>query len=265
MSIKGTIGEPVSRLEGELKVTGDARYAGDYPAADLLYGYVVNSVITKGTIEKMDTSRALAVPGVVKVFTHENKPSLAWFDFKYADMDAPPGSVFKPLHDDKILYNGQPIALVVADTFEAARFAATLVQVVYKEESFSTNIHDNAGKARDPKKGLATLLKPPPPKPQGDFDQAFSGAAAQVTAHIEHGTEHHNPMELFATTTVYEGKGKLTIYDKTQGTVNSQLYVCNVFGLKFKNVRVVSPYVGGAFGSVVAAAVPAVYVRDGSA
>src|SRR3954465_6172919 len=125
------VGQPVSRLEGKLKVKGEAKYAGEYNQSPVLYGYVVNSTITRGKILDIDSSSAKALPGVIEVFTHENRPSLAWFDFQYADMDAPPGKVFKPLKDTEIRYNGQPIALVVAETFEMARYAATLVKVNY--------------------------------------------------------------------------------------------------------------------------------------
>ncbi|MDJ1500893.1 xanthine dehydrogenase family protein molybdopterin-binding subunit [Xanthocytophaga agilis] len=249
MSTQPLIGQSVSRLEGHLKVTGKAKYAGDYTTSGLLYGYIVNSTITKGKITAIHTEEAKALTGVIEVFSHENKPSLAWLDLKYADMDAPPGTVFKPLHDGDILCNGQPIALVVAETFELARYAASLVRVEYEEEHFETNLKNNLDKARAPKIGLATLLKPLPPKPVGDFEKAFNQSYAQVEAEYSHGTEHHNPLELFATTTIYEKDGKLTIYDKTQGTVNCQVYVANVFGLSFKDVRVISPYVGGAFGS----------------
>ncbi len=200
----------------------------------------------------MDTVRAEAIPGIIKVFTHLNRPSLARFDLQYADMDAPPGSPFRPLDTDEIHYNGQPIALIVASEWEAARYAATLVQVEYETRPFETNLAANLNSARLPKMGLATFLKPPPPKPKGNFDEAFNASPVQVSAEFTHGTEHHNPLELFASTVVYEGKGKLTIYDKTQGTVNSQLYVANVFGLKYKDVRVISPFVGGHSGQACA-------------
>jgi len=244
-----SIGQPLSRLEGHLKVTGNAKYAGEYPAKDLLYGYVVNSTITKGKIALIDTSEAKALEGVVEIFTHENRPSTAWFDFQYADMDAPPGTVFRPLKNNEIKYNGQPIALVVAETFEMARYAATKVKLAYTEEEFETDMEANIAKARKPQMGLASILKPPPPKPKGDFEGAYKNSFAQVEGEFRHGTEHHNPMEMFATTVLYEGKDKLKIYDKTQGTINSQMYVANVFGLKMKNVQVIAPYVGGGFGS----------------
>ncbi|GGF28498.1 xanthine dehydrogenase family protein molybdopterin-binding subunit [Flavobacterium limi] len=249
MENKLLVGKPVSRLEGFEKVTGNAKYAAEYAAPDLLYGYVVNSTITKGKILSVDVSAVLELAGVVKVFTHENRPGLAWFDLQYADMDAPPGTVFKPLSDNKIRYNGQPIALIVAEDFETARYASTLLKFVFEEEPFDTLLTQNLEKARNPKKGMSTPLKPPPPKPKGDFEKAYKNAPFQASGDFLHATEHHNPMELYATTTVYEGEGKLTIYDKTQGTINNQLYVANVFGLKYKNVRVLAPYVGGAFGS----------------
>nr|WP_314498806.1 xanthine dehydrogenase family protein molybdopterin-binding subunit [uncultured Chryseobacterium sp.] len=244
-----SVGTAVSRLEGELKVTGSAKYAGEYDAPDLLYGYVVNSSITKGKIKAIDTSEIKKLEGVIEVFTHDNRPSTAWFDFQYADMDAPPGTVFKPLKDNEIRYNGQPVALVVAETFEMARYAATKLDIVYEKESFETDLKSNLEKARDPKKGLASMLKPPPPKPTGDFEKEYANSFVQMESHFGHGTEHHNPMEMYASTVIYEGKDKLKIYDKTQGTINSQMYVANVFGLKMKNVQIIAPFVGGGFGS----------------
>jgi len=244
-----SIGKPISRLEGHQKVTGIAKYAGDYDAQDLLYGYVLNSSITKGKIAIIDTMYAKGMEGVIEVFTHENRPSTAWFDFQYADMDAPPGTVFKPLKDNEIKYNGQPIALVIAETFEMARYAATKIKLTYIEEEFATDLQINIDNARDPKNGLASLLKPPPPKPKGDFEKAYQNSYVQSSGEFRHGTEHHNPLEMFATTVLYEGKNKLKIYDKTQGTINSKMYVANVFGLKMKNVQVIAPFVGGAFGS----------------
>jgi len=244
-----SVGKPISRLEGHLKVTGSAKYAGEYEAEDLLYGYVVNSTITKGKIKSIDTSEVKKLDGIIEVFTHDNRPSTAWFDFQYADMDAPPGTVFKPLKDNEIKYNGQPIALVVAETFEMARYAATKIDIVYEEDIFETNLKSNLDHSRDPKKGLASMLKPPPPKPTGNFDEAYENSFVKIDSHFSHGTEHHNPMEMYASTVIYEGKDKLKIYDKTQGTINSQMYVANVFGLKMKNVQVISPFVGGGFGS----------------
>jgi xanthine dehydrogenase YagR molybdenum-binding subunit len=249
MTTQKSVGQPVSRLEGKQKVTGTAKYAAEYNVPNLLYGYVVNSTITKGKIVDIDVAAAKALPGVIDVLHHHNRPKLAWFDLQYADLDAPPGTVLKPLHDEDVKFNGQPVALVVAEDFETARYAATLVRIEYEQKPFEVCIENNLDKARPAKKGLATALKPPPPPPTGDFEKAYQASPCKVDATYRHGVEHHNPIELFATTTLYDGEGKLTIYDKTQGTINNQSFVANVFGLHYKNVRVLAPFVGGAFGS----------------
>ncbi|GAB3768098.1 xanthine dehydrogenase family protein molybdopterin-binding subunit [Spirosoma horti] len=244
-----SIGKPISRVDGVDKVTGKAKYAAEFNVPDLAYGVVVSSAIAKGKINHIDTSDALSLDGVLAVFTHENRPKLAWFDISYKDQDAPPGSPFRPLYDATIKYSGQPIALVVAETFELARYAATLIRVDYKEVSHETSLEANLHQARKPKSGIASLLKPPPPKPRGDFEKAYTEAPVAMNGRYVHAAEHHNPMELFATTVAYEKGGKLTIYDKTQGVTNSILYVTQVFNIPFKDVRVLSPYMGGGFGS----------------
>ncbi|MEZ0542488.1 xanthine dehydrogenase family protein molybdopterin-binding subunit [Fibrella arboris] len=248
------IGQPVKRVDGADKVTGKAKYAAEFNVPGLTYGYVVSSALVKGKITSIDTTAALAVPGVLEVFTHENRPKTAWFDMNYKDMDAPPGSPFRPLHDEKIKYSGQPIALVVAETFELARYAASLVKTTYDMEEHETDLEAHLADARDPAVGVASLLKPPPPKPRGNADMAMLAADVSIKARHVHGPQHHNPMEMFATTVEYgkedkDGKPYLTIYDKTQGAYNSQLYVAQIFDLPFSHVRVISPYVGGGFGS----------------
>ncbi len=243
-------GSPVNRVDGVAKVTGAAKYAAEHHPPGLLHGYIINSTITRGTIAVMDPREALNVPGVIDVFYHDNRPSLAWFDIQYSDMDAPPGSPFRPLKDPKIKFNGQPIGLVVAETFEIARYAATLVKISYEEdEVIETDIVEHLEKSREPKKGLLSAVKPQPPKPKGNFEKAWAKAPYRTEQQLKHGQEYHNPMEMYASTAVYEGKGKVTIYEKTQGPINNQLYVANVFGLRYKDVRIVSPFVGGAFGS----------------
>ena len=240
------IGKPESRVDGKLKVTGAAKYAAEFDAPDLAYGYVVLSEVAKGKIAKIDTSKAEATEGVVKVFTHENRPQTAWFDRSYKDEVAPPGSPFRPLYDENVLYNMQPIALVVAEDFETARYAATLVKVEYKTEPHQTDLNEMREEAYAPKKRSGI---PAPPPPRGDAEKAFDNAAVKFEAEYSQPPEHHNPMEMHASTVVYEPDGKLTIYDKTQGTQNSQGYVCGIFGLSTDDVRVMSPFVGGGFGS----------------
>ena len=104
------VGSPRSRVDGRLKVTGAAQYAGEFTASDLLHGYIVSGAVAKGRIKRLDTSAALAVPGVVQVFTHENRPRTAWLNSSYKDQVGPPGAPFRALHDDKIVYSDQHIA-----------------------------------------------------------------------------------------------------------------------------------------------------------
>ena len=123
------IGQPIDRVDGHAKVTGRAKYAAEYNVPNLAYGVVVSSVIAKGRITKIVTNEALHLEGVIQVFTHENAPAASSLDKSYQDDVAPPGSPFRPLRDDRIMFSGQPVALVVAETFELARYAASLVRV----------------------------------------------------------------------------------------------------------------------------------------
>ena len=192
---------------------------------------------------------AREVEGVIDVLHHLRRPKLGYFDMQYSDMDAPPGSPFRPFYKAEVQFADQPVALVIADTFEAARYAASLLEVSYEQAPFEVDLRKNLHTARKPKEGIDSLLKPMPPDDYGDFDSAYAAADATFEGEFYHRSQHHNPMEMHATTTVYEGDGKLTIYDKTQGTTNSQLYVSGVFGLKMSDVRVIAPFVGGGFGS----------------
>src|SRR6476661_412268 len=135
-----TVGMPVSRVDGPVKVTGQAKYAAEFNMPDLAHGFVVSSAIAKGRIKKVNRRAALAVPGVIEVFAHDNRPAVASSHKKYSDEAASPGSPFRPLYDDQVLYAGQPIALVIAEEFEIARFAATLVDIEYEPEEAITDI-----------------------------------------------------------------------------------------------------------------------------
>lgn len=244
-STGGPVGKPLSRVDGPLKVTGAARYAAEFRAEGMLYGVVVSGTVAKGAIKALDASAALAVPGVVHVFTHENRPRTAWFDSKWRDEVAPPGSPFRPLYDEHVHYSGQPVALVVADTFEAARCAASLVAVTYFPKAHETDLKAARAKAAAPPKYRMSTDEP---MPRGNADKALKAAAVRVDAEYTQPAEFHNPMEVHATTAVYEPDATLTVYDKIQGAGTSHTFVCNVFGLAKEQVRVVSPFVGGAFG-----------------
>ena len=241
------LGPELNRVDGPAKVTGSAAYAAEYRAEGLLYGVIVSSPIAHGRITELDAGPALALPGVVKVFSHLNRPSLAWFDSGWKDDDAPHGSPFRPLYDNKISHSQQPIALVVAETFEQARHGASVLKVSFKTEPHETDLRANLGRAREPQKGKGGYE--PPPKPRGDADAALASAPVRISAEYETPAEHHNPMEMFATTVVYGTGGKLTVYDKTQGVVNVQSYLHKVFGLATSDLVVRTPYMGGGFGS----------------
>jgi len=240
------IGTPASRVDGRAKVTGAAKYAGEFNATGLAYGSVVTSSIAKGRIIRIDASEALRVDGVIDVLTHENRPRMASTDAAYEDDVAPAGSPFRPLYDDRILFGRQPIALVVAEEWEIARFAASLIRVEYKEEAHVTDVYRQRGKAVAIKPGADLFA---PPKPRGRAKPAFAAAEGRHDGEYYVPIEHHNPMEPFASTVLWDGDGRLTVYDKTQGVQNVQRYLCSVFGMKPDEVRVMSQFVGGAFGS----------------
>ena len=235
------IGTPTSRVDGRDKVTGAAKYAGEFMAPDLAFASVVSSTIAKGRIASIDVSEAMKVGGVIAVLTHKNRPPMADNDKAYKDDVAPEkGSPFRPLYDNKIMFNGQPIALVVAEDSETARFVSSLIRVDYEEEPHVTDLY----RKRDDAFSLEE-----PAKPRGDAAKAFAAAAVRHEGEYYVPIEHHNPMEPYASTVTWDGDGKLTVYDKTQGVQNVQRDVCSIFDLKPENVRVMSPFVGGAFGS----------------
>ena len=243
------IGTATSRIDGVAKVTGAAKYAAEFNAPALLHGSIVTSTIAKGRITGIDTNAAKRVKGVLEVFTHANRPQMADDDKAYKDDVAPLGSPFRPLYGDKIMFNGQPIALVVAETSEVARFAASLVRIECEKKPHVTDVYrqrEEAVPVKPPTNAFEALFTPP--KTRGAPEQALAAAAVRHEAEYYTPIEHHNPMELYAATVIYEDDGKLTVYDKTQGVQNVQRYLCSVFGMKPEELRVMSPFVGGAFG-----------------
>jgi xanthine dehydrogenase YagR molybdenum-binding subunit len=243
------IGTATSRVDGRAKVTGAAKYAAEFDAPGLLHACVVASTIAKGRIARIDASEALSVDGVLDVLTHRNRPPMASADSAYKDDVAPEGSPYRPLYDDRIRFSGQPVALVVAEAPEIARFAASLVRVEYAQEAHVTDLY------RQREAAFALVSPPNPaenpfalPRSRGSAEQALAAAEVRHSGEYHVPIEHHNPMELYASTVIYED-GKLTIHDKTQGVQNVQRYVCNVLEMAPADVRVLSPFVGGAFGS----------------
>jgi len=244
------IGTATSRVDGYAKVTGAAKYAGEFDATALAHASVVASTIAKGRIARIDVSEALSVRGVISVLTHQNRPRMASDDSAYKDDVAPKGSPFRPLYDDQIWFSGQPVALVVAEEAEIARFAASLVRVDYNQQAHVTHLY----RQRETAFALESPTDPSqnpfaPPRPRGAAEPALAAAEMRHSGEYYVPIQHHNPMELYASTVIFESGGKLKIYDKTQGVQNVQRYVCSVLGMESDDVRVLSPYVGGAFGS----------------
>ncbi len=238
------IGKEMSRVDGVAKVTGRAKYAAEFRAPNLAYGFIVLGSVAKGRITAMDTREAERAPGVVRVFTHLNAPKLGP---KASHEQAPPRAreeqdkSFRALQSDRIYFNMQPVALVVAETYEQARYAARLVKVLYNAEKHTTDTEAMIERGRFPSQG-------PPPKPRGNPVEAMKGAPVKVEAEYRIPIEHHNPMEPHAAVAVWEGD-KLTVFDKSQEVYNVRKHLASSFGVPEANVHVISPYVGGAFGS----------------
>ncbi|MCT7664116.1 xanthine dehydrogenase family protein molybdopterin-binding subunit [Shinella kummerowiae] len=160
-----------------------------------------------------------------------------------------PGHPFRPLENDSVLFDGQPVALVVAETPEAARDAAGLIHVHYAAETPHTDIVAEQHNSYEPPVARMKQFLPPPPRRHAEA--AFAAAPHRISADYVLPGEHHNPMELFAATVRFEDEGRLTIHDKTQGSQKSRDYVCGVFGLAPDKVIVENDFVGGAFGQAL--------------
>jgi xanthine dehydrogenase YagR molybdenum-binding subunit len=235
------IGTAVNRKDGRAKVTGTATYAAEHAIPGLVHGYVVTSTIANGRIRSIDTRAAEKAPGVIAVFTHKNAPPVFM-----PSNDFQKSKIYEarlPLSDDKVHYAGQIIGVVVADTLERARDAAHLVQVEY----------DTQPPLIDPKKAA---FKEAPPAfgeefafQKGQISAGMAGAAAKVEATYTSSTELHAPMEPHATIAHWQGNDSVTIYEPSQWVLFTQSTYAELFGLPSEKVRVVTPYIGGAFGS----------------
>lgn len=241
-SINNTILLEDERVDGAEKVNGKAKYTAEHKLPNMAYAVFVTSTIAKGSIKNLDISKAIAMPGVLDIIYYGNCPAVPGYNPIAAQR---PKNVsewrgFKVLYDNKVRFFGQPIALIVADSFENANAAIRFVKPEYEIEKFETNFD----KARlEP-----TNLKAPINYKRG-LEKKFKEQAFFVEGEYNIPIEVHNAMELFATIAFWEGEDKLTLYDKTQGPKSTQSTMARTFGLVDKNVRVIAENVGGGFGS----------------
>ena len=236
------VGRPVDRVDGPAKVTGAARYAAEFVLPDLTHAALVSSTVPKGRITAIETRAAEKAPGVRAVITHLNAPRLAYVPFEEPpEVDPGAGSQLRVFQGPDVLFNGQPIAAVVADTLEQARHAAALVRVTYEADAATTTFE--APRGRPPEEDTAETRR-------GAAVRALGRAPVTVDAVYVHPREHHNAIEMHATVAAWEGP-RLTLYDKTQWVQNDRAEIARAFGIAEDHVRVISPYVGGAFGSAL--------------
>jgi xanthine dehydrogenase YagR molybdenum-binding subunit len=232
------------RVDGADKVNGKAKYTAEHNLPNLAYAVFVTSTIAKGTIKSLDTSKALAMPGVLDIIYYGNCPVVPGYISNAAER---PKNVFewrghKVLYDNIVRFFGQPIALIVADTFENANAAVRFVKAEYEVEKFETNFN----KARlDPANLKSTVNY------KRGTEKKFKETNFFVEAEYNIPIEVHNAMELFATIAHWESEDKVTLYDKTQGPKSTQSTIAKTFGLPDKNVRVIAENVGGGFGSAL--------------
>jgi xanthine dehydrogenase YagR molybdenum-binding subunit len=240
------IGQPVSRVDGRQKVTGRATYAAEFDVPGHAHGVIVRSTVANGRIASIDTALAERAPGIVAILTHRNAPRLAYRPHKGA-VDPDIGERLHVLQDDRVNHQGQPIALVIADSVEQANHAGTLVRVTYALENAATDIV-GAEPVMPTRVQTDQGERRPPETRRGNAEDAFAAAQAKIEETYIIPRENHNPIEMHATIAAWYGD-RLTLWDKTQWVHNTADEIGAVFGISAENIRVISPFVGGAFGS----------------
>ncbi len=239
------VGQPIDRIDGRLKVTGRATYAYEHKVPNAAQGVLVVSTVAKGRITEIDSSVAESSKGVLLVMTHKNAmklPSLR------SQTKAPPtGRVIQVFQDDVVHYHNQPVALVVAETLEQATAAAELVRVTYAKERPEVDLDGREAQSYAPKK-VGGAQEPAASK-RGDVPSGLHTADQQLHEVYRTPFEFHNPMEQHATIAVWDKPDHLTLYDATQGVFTDRDRVASVLSMPPENVHVISPFLGGGFGS----------------
>jgi xanthine dehydrogenase YagR molybdenum-binding subunit len=236
------IGQPLSRVDGRLKVTGAARYAADIPIADLAHAAIVHSTIANGRTATIDTAAAERAPGVLAVFTYRDMPRMNPTPKPWSHLH-PHGQSYLPLQDDTIHYAGQPIALVVAATGDQAEHAGTLVRVDYEIQHPAVFGPDSAKEAVDPPQFLW-----PVSSAVGNAEAAIAASDVKLDRIYSIPDRHHNQIEPHVTAGVWDSTGTLTLYTTTQNVFGERELVSIVLGLPLERIRIVSHFVGGGYG-----------------
>ncbi len=229
------VGAGLERVDGRLKVTGAATYSAEWQLPHLAYGYLVLSTIAAGRIAQIDTTAALAHSGVIAVMTPGNAPRVN------AKAKSPNDRTLMVLQDDTVQYDRQPIAVVIAESFEAAKWAASLVRVTYRATPPKTRFERGASYTPD------NIHGEPADTYRGDAASAFASAPIRIDTVYTTPAEHHNPMEPHATIARWDGDA-LTVYDANQGVLAARKRLAYTFDLPPANVHVITKFVGGAFG-----------------
>jgi xanthine dehydrogenase YagR molybdenum-binding subunit len=237
------IGADVARIDGRAKVTGQARYDSDVSVADPAYAVLVTSRIAKGRVTAIDEAACRALPGVLDIITHRTVGD-AIRPTKFFAAGGYVGSSIMPLASDRIWHAGQILAVVLADSFEQATYAASRLAITTRADRPSAGF-DSPG-AETVLGAVASKMHEDPEI--GDADTAFAAAAVKLEARYSTPTQHHNPMELFTTTCAWDG-AKLTVWEPTQNVYGIRFGLADQLGIDPDDVHVISPYVGGAFGS----------------
>jgi xanthine dehydrogenase YagR molybdenum-binding subunit len=231
------IGQPLRRVDGRLKVTGQARYAAEHAVPGCVHGVLVTSTIAAGRIVHLDTRAAARAPGVLAIVSHLNAPRVPGYEHPQPDKRVE-GQQLRVFFDDQIHYNNQPVALAIAATLEQAQYAATLVRAQYEPAVPQTDITQNTARAYTPKRSESYTRGQP---------QAYKTAPVQIAHEYQTPVQVHNPMEMHAAIAEWQGN-KLTVWNKTQAPTLAQQDLMQLWNLPQESVQVHSPFVGGAFG-----------------
>ena len=236
------VGQPMSRADGRLKVTGAAQYTADIAVKGTAHAAIVHSTIASGRTVSIDTSGAKEAPGVLAVFTHRNLPRMNPTPQPWSHLH-PHGQGYLPLQDDKVHYAGQPVALVIAETRDAAAHAGSLVKFEYAAEPPVVFSRDSAKEAVEPPQFLWPVASA-----VGDAERGIAEGALRIDETYTTADRHHNQMEPHATTAVWDEDGALTLYETTQHIFGARELVSIVLGMPIEKIRVICQFLGGGFG-----------------